>query len=629
MYSNRVNVVFLFFAFLLACLFCSSDDTSGAGPALLILSIAAASQIFLTSKEILNASLEIFVIIACGVLLAVKVFYSPVEEYGLADLALLLAGVLSLFMGSQLVSEKAFYRNLVVILLALTLLHVGTVFYQNYHDEYWLPFYKEKVDTSHVAGLYVHRNYLGNFIAAITCIVFAGSFFLERKSARIGTAFLSCLLFGLSVYTGSRGALLALSFGALSVLLLFIYWKWLDKKLSVKAMAYIGVSIVLLVCASFFGFKSILSSRGLDLIATNLHGREHILKIAIELILDKPLSGSGARAFHWRSVEFWPKDFWVGAKDLNYAHNEYLQLFVDYGLVAGGLSLLVIFGFLSLSLWLSKELLAKHRLLYAGAFGCIVVFLVQSMVSFPLHMLPNVMLFAFCLGVVFGVTGIRRSRLEKVVYPFIALVVVFCFGVGVKYSKSHAILMKRDKNKSRAINYMSEQKAFAESSNDFSEYRSLGDLYFTKAFGESDAFIEWMTKAKNAYLKAQDLHPYDLKTEVALGVCYDYLSEFGKADLELRRAEKRGAVREVFLDTNRRLVKHYIAWGTNLYSKRMPEEALFCFHEALYFNNKKNQRDPEIREDKRLIDSYIKFLQRAEIKPKAPVDYGGYQRLIY
>lgn len=303
---------------------------------------------------------------------------------------------------------------------------------------------------------------------------------------------------------------------------------------------------------------------------------------------------------------------------MNYTHNEYLQLLSDYGLIIGGTCLLAFAVWVCSILWRFHSVSKEQRVLYAGSLSVIFVFMVQSLVSFPLHILPNVMLFMVCIGAVIRVTSSCNHIAKKVaVIPTMIFITIAAYLTVVSLIRT-PLMVARDKAAKSGESLVKSQKKFAESGRNFADYRDLGDMYFSRAFHDATDFTEYMEKAKDAYKKAKDLHPYDLKSQVALGVSLDYLEDFESAERELRDAAQRGVMRESFLQTHRRLSQHYAAWGISYYERREPEKALYLFQQALFYLEETDRLwskyDPTHSEEQLKITEYINFLEKAGIK---------------
>ncbi len=620
-FQDRVGAVLLGLSYVAACLFCSTDSMSGAGYTLLFLAFGAIGLFRNKLPFSLTTSLSLIWVVVLSSGLLVLAVISPVEKFAVADMILIISGVLCLFIAGKLSLYSSCYKWIVAFFVVALFGHLFVAFIHIGIDGKWLPFYRLRENLSHVSGLYLHRNYLGNLIASFACMFFAGSVFIPRSLWKYVLMGLSVLSFCFVIWSASRGAIFAMGVGLLSIVAFYIYSNWLDELISLRRVSLLLGTASICGIIGVAGYYWSVDKRDLSSGGT-FHGRESFFKVAIEQIIDKPLLGGGARSFSWRSIEFWPEGLWKGAPHMNYVHNEYLQMIVDYGLLVGGVTLLSLVIFLCISVYRFSSLSVEYRALYTGAFGVVVVFMAQSCVSFPLHVLPNFMCFMICLGVLLSSSLGVKSKVHYVTSVGLSVFVIFALVLAWGRIPRHMYQISRDKADKFGGDIVAAQQAFAESGNEYDDYTRLGDLLFTEALNEPVAFSESMNSAKMAYQKAYELHPFHLKAQVALGVCYDYLGDFEKADEMLLKAAKTGDVRESYLQIHRRLAQHYFAWGLAHYNDRGPNEALFYFNLSRVHLLKTKKLwaapDPKWNEEKRDVEEYIEFLERAGVEAVSP-----------
>ena len=127
-----------------------------------------------------------------------------------------------------------------------------------------------------------------------------------------------------------------------------------------------------------------------------LSGRIPIWRGATSMAADFWGTGSGLNTYGVATL-FYPTV--VPAHHLREAHNDYLQLAVEGGLLLGAPILIAIAGFV---IAVRRRLAASHDTAYwvrLGAVGGIVAVAVQSVVDFSLQMPGNAALFATLCGV--------------------------------------------------------------------------------------------------------------------------------------------------------------------------------------------------------------------------------------
>ncbi len=600
-----------------ACLLCSYDSVTGAGYSLFFLVLAIIS-LFRNSvdRDNLNSPL-LWLVVVPGTLLACFAWNSPIKQFGESDFILIISGVMSCFVSVGLAKQAQIYSKLSKVFGILMLYHLGMVLVHELVDANWLPFYRIKEDVSQISGGYVHRNYLGNLLACFSAFFVAGVFFSQRQKLRVYSIVLTALSYAFVVWTGSRGTMLAACCASMAVTAFYVYSLVLDEKLSVQKVLKLFTGGILLLIISGYAFFQAFSARDLTNIVS-ANGREAFAKIAVELIIDKPLFGGGARSFEWRSVDFWPEDLWKGVGHMNYVHNEFLQAVVDYGIVAGGFFVGCIFALLVILLWQFRRVSNSFRSAFVGSFGIVVVFLVQCLVSFPLHVLPNLMILSVAIGLMIGIANRSKFR-HKLVYLAMPLTSsVISIGFAILLVPRHYSLVNRDRMKTEGAGVIEAQASLVDVRGYYKDYRMLGDLYFTHALNHQEAFEESMKMASKAYGEARKLHPYDLQSQAALGVSFDYLGHFKRAGEELHAAAGSGAYREPYYRIHRKLGQHYYAWGIKLYNSRQPRKAKFCMEKAEEYLDQTNrlawcQGDESWVEEKKKVREYLDFFEKSGI----------------
>jgi O-antigen ligase len=119
-------------------------------------------------------------------------------------------------------------------------------------------------------------------------------------------------------------------------------------------------------------------------------GRTQFWQGTWEVIKHNPLLGAGLGAF---SIAYTRYDVLNGAMRLEQAHNDYLQILADAGIIGGVVGLLFLFALFRYGVARLNSEDKFRRGVAAGALaGCFAV-LVHSFFDFPLHMTSNALLF--------------------------------------------------------------------------------------------------------------------------------------------------------------------------------------------------------------------------------------------
>lgn len=189
-------------------------------------------------------------------------------------------------------------------------------------------------------GVFIHKNGFGE---AMAIAVFTKLYLLGgRVGSRIWNIFWLCVFSGLLILSQSGTQLVTAS---LYLSAFFLYIAWLQHKLLGYAFACLTAFILVAVgVALAVDPGSVLDLLGKD---PTLTGRTEIWAVVLQLIAQKPLFGWGYAAMFipGDSITYWTAEQ-LGA-NLPHAHNSWLQITVETGLV--GFS--VIFMIIGTALW--------------------------------------------------------------------------------------------------------------------------------------------------------------------------------------------------------------------------------------------------------------------------------------
>ena len=124
----------------------------------------------------------------------------------------------------------------------------------------------------------------------------------------------------------------------------------------------------------------------------SINTRFLIWKNTLQMIKDRPFLGGGLGSFGMNYLNYQAKflqdnsqyiKYWTNAKE---AHNEYLQIGAETGLLGLGILIAILFIFYNLVLkFLKEEKDGKKKLVCWGMMGGITCFLIHSLFTFPLH----------------------------------------------------------------------------------------------------------------------------------------------------------------------------------------------------------------------------------------------------
>ena len=272
---------------------------------------------------------------------------------------------------------------------------------------------------------FVNRHHYAAFLEMPIAIALGMLFTGSTKPDNRILLILGVVLMGLGiVFTTSRGALISLvAILAFLSILTYVMFRRSDvseKKAAknnvfVLVAANVALVLFLLVSVAWIG------GSGLALRATGLagpqdtsNGRIEFWKNTLRIARDNPIIGSGLDSY---GVAYTQYDNWNGTIRVDHAHNDYLQMLSDGGLVG----FLLIVGFIVLLLRIGLRTIneAEHpmrRGIAAGALAGCVGILIHSFFDFPLRTNANMFMFLTCVALaVVDVKQVfrRKQRVRK------------------------------------------------------------------------------------------------------------------------------------------------------------------------------------------------------------------------
>ncbi|HJT68239.1 MAG TPA: O-antigen ligase family protein [Pyrinomonadaceae bacterium] len=273
---------------------------------------------------------------------------------------------------------------------------------------YWV----RELEQSTAFGPFINRHHFAGYmeltIALPLGLVFAGAVDREKMLLYL---FVAGLMGIALVMTTSRGGIISLV--AEIVFLVIVPALWRSKKerhreerhreerrrQKTSRLKRVGIRVGLTAALLISLFLGVLSLGGefsiyrfIDTVNTDdpTTGRAHFWAVTLDIIRANPFLGAGLGAF---GVVYTKYDSRNGLFRLEQAHNDYLQVFSDAGIVGGVLAL----GFVALLFYRALQRAKsgddfRRAVAFAGLGGCFAV-LVHSFFDFTLHTTSNALLF--------------------------------------------------------------------------------------------------------------------------------------------------------------------------------------------------------------------------------------------
>ena len=264
---------------------------------------------------------------------------------------------------------------------------------------------KELTDRAKIIGTIGHVNQFSHFLS----IIFISSlvlFLFERNQFKKNILFVGeVIIFQTILFTKTRASLLALIIAF--IVLLFVGKKLIKYKNNKKQFLILIFIFTIQIFFNYSSFeKRVKNSNNFK--TGSVAERVDIWKKALLMISEKPILGSGTGSFFEHEIKYMnnieryirqnpkilkeeklklKKDY----KIIGHTHNEYLQFYVENGMFA----FLLIIGIVCKIIYDFVKISKLKKLI---SFLPILVIIIISCFSFPLHMIHNLILVAIYLG---------------------------------------------------------------------------------------------------------------------------------------------------------------------------------------------------------------------------------------
>jgi len=350
------------------------------------------------------------------VICVLSLIWSDSPFVTLEELPLFLAGSLLYFIiVNNINSEKQINRIIsAVILIGAAFGIYGILQYNGIDFAFWIGNYGR----GKVFGLFGNVGYFAGYLMFPLPIAIALFFVCKNKIKKILLLIGVLAMAGVLLATFTRGSYLALGISSIFMFLLFLsprgnFFVKENKKIFIIILIVVLVTTFLLVIPNPLNKQGTVISKIKSKISiaqlskdSSLKRREAIWGFSTLMIKDHLFLGSGLGTFKYNTLRYQAKFFDQGQNRTIYpygiadkAHNEYLQLAAEQGIIGLGIFLWLIISYFNYGVKKLKSIKDKYKLgIVIGLMGSIIAFLVDGLFWFPLRLPTNTAMFWLVLG---------------------------------------------------------------------------------------------------------------------------------------------------------------------------------------------------------------------------------------
>jgi len=348
----------------------------------------------------------------------------------LKELPLFLAGPLLYFVVTNNISDERQIRRILNVLLIIgSLFGIYGIFQYNGID---FSFWMRNIGRQQVFGLFGNVNYFAEYLIVPLPIAVSLFFATQNKLKKI------LLLIGIIAMSASltatftRGSYLGFGVSLIFMSFLFLISRGKNFIKRNKKIFIIILAVVIIITFLFIvptplnksgtAIEKIKSRVSISQLSqsSSIKRRIAIWKFTVLMIKDHPLLGSGIGTYKYNTLKYQAEFFKQGENRSLYphgfadkAHNEYLQLWAEIGIVGLGIFIWLIISYFSCGLKILRKIKDEYKQgMIIGLMGAVVAVLVDGMFGFPLHLPATVVLFWLALALTVAVSKNKTNAEE-------------------------------------------------------------------------------------------------------------------------------------------------------------------------------------------------------------------------
>ena len=349
----------------------------------------------------------------------------------LKELPLFLAGPLLYFVITNNISEdRQISRILNALLIVGSLFGIYGIFQYNGID---FSFWIRNIGRQQVFGLFGNVNFFAEYLI-VPLPIAVSLFFVTQNKIKKFLLLIGIIVMGTSlIATFTRGSYLGFGVSLIFMSFLFLISRGKNFIKKNRKIFIIILTVVIIITFLFIipnplnkpgtAIEKIKSRVSISQITQSASIKRRIAtwKFTVPMIKDHPLLGSGIGTYKYNTLKYQAEFFKLGENRSLYphgfadkAHNEYLQLWAEMGIVGLGIFIWLIISYFSCGLKILRKIKDEYKQgIIIGLMGSVTAVLIDGLFGFPLHLPATVILFWLVLALTIVIINIEANAEEN------------------------------------------------------------------------------------------------------------------------------------------------------------------------------------------------------------------------
>ena len=342
------------------------------------------------NKNKLNLPIYLFIII-----LSFSLMISNTIEVSFGDYIIFISYIILYFLVINVIGKKNEFDSFIKLYFLTSFIVPLYTLIQYYGFDPYL-------DNLHsLTSTIGQKNWISNYLAMIFPVVFSYFLLEQTKKDKIKYFFFLSILYATLMICQSRGIWISISIT--TILAIYIIFKFKLIKIFQENKKWLTLLLVtFLIITIIYSTDNPLNKSAITIpqraLSTfdeqdpSINTRLLIWGATLDMIKDKPLFGSGIGTFKMNYLDYQANYLKENPYYIKYsgkaaeAHNEYLQIWAELGIIGLGIFLSIIFIFYNIAIkYFKNEESNRNKIIVFGLLLGITIFLIHNLFTFPLH----------------------------------------------------------------------------------------------------------------------------------------------------------------------------------------------------------------------------------------------------